>query len=118
MKCQRAICEDGDWLVPKKDLVSALQPLLQSRRLAVAHTLQEAPTLAQELTNFKAKTPARTENVVADWRERVQDELVLAVAVAAWQGELDQPIDSVSPFVLGRAPDRALGTSAYGRVSR
>jgi hypothetical protein len=78
---------DGGWHVPKKDLVGTLQVLLQSRRLRVAPTLPEAPTLVQELTTFQVKiTPAANETFGA-WREGAHDDLVLAVAVAAWEGE-------------------------------
>jgi hypothetical protein len=78
---------DGGWHVPKKDLVSTLQVLLQSRRLQVAPSLPEAPTLVQELTTFQVKiTPAANETFGA-WREGAHDDLVLAVAVAAWEGE-------------------------------
>jgi hypothetical protein len=77
----------GGWSVSKKELVSTLQVLLQSRRLRVAPTLAEAPTLVQELTTFQVKiTPAAHETFGA-WREGAHDDLVLAVAVAAWEGE-------------------------------
>jgi hypothetical protein len=79
----RVTFEEGDSLVPKKDLVGALQLLLQSRQLAVAPSLQQAASLMQELTNLKAKAPTRTDDALADWRQGVHDDLVLAVAVAA-----------------------------------
>jgi hypothetical protein len=52
---------DG-WLVPKQELVSNLQVLLQARRLKVAQTLPDAPTLVQELLNFKIKTSTAANN--------------------------------------------------------
>jgi hypothetical protein len=85
------LAEGGGLLVAKKELVGALQVLLQGRRLRVAPTLPEAPLLAQELGNFRAKvTAARAEDVL-DWRERPHDDLVLAVALAAWLGEFGLP---------------------------
>ena len=45
----------GGWLVPRKELVSTMQVLLQERRLKVAQALPEAAMLTQELLNFKAK---------------------------------------------------------------
>jgi hypothetical protein len=78
---------DRGWHVPKKDLVGLLQVLLQSRRIKAAPTLPAAPTLVQELLNFQVKiTPAANETFGA-WREGVHDDLVLAVAIAAWEGE-------------------------------
>src|SRR5262249_42950809 len=46
--------EDGAWHVPKKELVSTLQVLLQGRRLKVAN-LPERELLVKELLNFKVK---------------------------------------------------------------
>jgi hypothetical protein len=77
----------GGWLVPKKELVSALQILLQDRRLQVAPTLPEADTLARELSTFQIKVSLAADDALLDWRQRPHDDLVLAVAVAAWLGE-------------------------------
>jgi hypothetical protein len=78
---------DGGWHVPKRELVGTLQVLLQSRRLKVAPSLPAAQTLVQELTTFQVKiTPAANETFGA-WREGAHDDLVLAVAIAAWEGE-------------------------------
>ena len=83
-----AVVADGaGWHVPKKELVGTLQILLQSRRLKVAPSLPAAQTLVQELTTFQVKiTPAANETFGA-WREGAHDDLVLAVAIAAWEGE-------------------------------
>jgi hypothetical protein len=79
--------ETGGWLVPKKELVSVLQVMLQGRRIKVAPTLPEAATLVRELTTFQVKiTPAANE-VFGAWREGQHDDLVLAVAIAVWQAE-------------------------------
>lgn len=94
---------DG-WLVPKKELVSTLQVLLQSRRIKVAPTLQEARTLTEELMNFRVKiTPACNETFGA-WREGTHDDLVLAVAIAVWEGERFPSVLEGEPFVLGTPP--------------
>ncbi|HVK13907.1 MAG TPA: hypothetical protein VM597_34510 [Gemmataceae bacterium] len=76
----------GGELVPKKDLVGVLQVLLQGKRLKVAQGLDMAATLADELQQFRMRTVPLTDDVV-EWRERPHDDLVLAVAVAAWQAE-------------------------------
>jgi hypothetical protein len=72
--------------VPKKELVSTLQVLLQARRIRVAPSLPGAQTLVRELQNFKKKFPAVSDPFEA-WREGPHDDLVLAVAIAAWLGE-------------------------------
>jgi hypothetical protein len=81
----------GGQLVPKKDLVGALQVLLQAKRLKVAPALEYATTLAEELQQFRLKAVPLTDDVV-EWRERPHDDLVFAVAVAAWQGERHSPL--------------------------
>jgi hypothetical protein len=85
----------GGRLVPKKDLVGALQVLLQGKRLQVAKGLEMAGTLAEELQQFRLKTVPLTDDVV-EWRERPHDDLVLAVAVAAWHAERSPPLFFIS----------------------
>ncbi len=77
----------GGWLVPRQELVATLQLLLQSRRLLLATALPEAASLAQELEHFQARPAAVGDEVAVSWRERPHDDLVLAVAVAAWDAE-------------------------------
>ena len=81
--------ERGGWLVPKKELVSTLQVLLQARRLQVAPSLPEAETLVLELLNFRLKPlPAHAaSDPLAAWRDGAHDDLVLAVAIATWKSE-------------------------------
>jgi hypothetical protein len=78
---------DGSLSVPKKELVSTLQVLLQSRRIKVAPSLAESRTLVQELMRFRVKTALSPSETLEAWREGPHDDLVLAVAIAAWQSE-------------------------------
>jgi hypothetical protein len=78
--------ERGVLMVPKRELVSTMQVLLQSRRLSVASSLAEAALLVEELANFKLTQPPSGDDI-ADWREAPHDDLVFAVAIAVWQGE-------------------------------
>ena len=84
---QKATKDKGVWLVPRKELVSTLQVLLQARRIKVSPGLAESATLVRELTNFRAKVTAAAEDTLESWREGPHDDLVLAVAVAAWEAE-------------------------------
>jgi len=71
--------------VPKRDLVSAVQVLLQTSRLKVAASLPEAETLRRELLNFRVKIDPRTaHDSYEHWREGDHDDLVLATAMACW----------------------------------
>jgi hypothetical protein len=79
--------ELGGWWVPRQELAATLQVLLQSRRLRVAPALPEATMLARELAAFKVKASTSSLEEMDVWRQGRHDDLVLAVAVAAWLGE-------------------------------
>jgi hypothetical protein len=71
--------------VPKRDLVTVTQVLLQNGRLKVAASLPEAETLRRELLNFRVKiNPQTAHNSCEHWREGDHDDLVLAVSMACW----------------------------------
>jgi hypothetical protein len=76
----------GGFLIAKRDLVGTLQALLQTRRLQVASEMPHARLLTRELENYRTnkKLPKGDELM---WREGDHDDLVLAVALAAWGGE-------------------------------
>jgi len=73
--------------VPKKDLVTCLQLLLQARRLLIARELPEADTLVEELQNFRVKITPTAHEVFGAWRDGDHDDLVLAVVLACWWAE-------------------------------
>jgi hypothetical protein len=90
------VTQDGrDYRVPKRDLVSVVQVLLQAERLKIASSLKEASTLTAELLAFKVSISLKGHdsygNDVGPWRENPHDDLVLAVALAAWCGEHYRP---------------------------
>jgi len=98
----QAAFDRGGWLVPRVEPVSTLQLLLQSRRYQVAPALPEAETLAEELVRFRPKVTAPTANLLDAWRNGPHDDLVLAVAVAAWRAERCLgPDGAAAPFVVG-----------------
>jgi hypothetical protein len=73
--------------IPRRDLASTLQVLLQSGRLKVAPALPYAGALKAEMSNFQVKVTAPGDSDYLTWREGEQDDLVLAVALACWAGE-------------------------------
>jgi hypothetical protein len=71
--------------VPKRDLVAAVQVLLQNSRLRIAEGLPLAETLKKELLNFRVKVdPHTAHDSYEHWREGDHDDLVLASAMACW----------------------------------
>jgi hypothetical protein len=83
----QSVHEGSDYRVPKKDLVSVTQVLLQTERLKIARTLPHAQLLARELVNFRSRVTVQNSESQLDWREGVNDDLVLALAIAAWKAE-------------------------------
>jgi hypothetical protein len=73
--------------VPKRDLVSTLNVLLQTKRIRFAGAMPEARILRQELQQFRVRITATAHDTYGVWREGAHDDLVLAVAMACWYGE-------------------------------
>jgi hypothetical protein len=78
---------EGGHHVPKKNLVAVLQMLLGQRRLRAPKGIPFGDVLMRELQNFQVKITAAGNETFAAWRENAHDDLVLAVALAAWLGE-------------------------------
>ena len=83
------VVRDGhEYRVPKRDLVSVVQVLLENDRLKIAASLEQAQLLIDELLSFKVNISASGRdtygNDVGLWREAPNDDLVLAVALACW----------------------------------
>ena len=71
--------------VPKRDLVTVTQLLLQNGCLKIAASLPEAETLKRELLNFRVKIDPKTaHDSYEHWREGDHDDLVLSVSMGAW----------------------------------
>jgi hypothetical protein len=99
---------DGCTHVPKKELVSVLQVLLQTQRLKIAAGLPLAEALSRDMAAFRASVQVAGVNEDVSWREREHDDLVLAVALAAWEGERN-PLGSGKPLILRDRAWEALG---------
>ncbi len=69
--------------VPKRDLVSSIQALLQASRLRIAAGMPEAQTLVNELLNFQLTITERMHDTY-EGRQGSHDDLVLSVAMAVW----------------------------------
>jgi hypothetical protein len=83
-------CSLAYW-VAKKELVGTIQAGLQTEALKVVPDLGLAETLKAELLNFQVKVTAAA-NETFNAREGAHDDLVLAVALAAWLGEHPLPV--------------------------
>jgi hypothetical protein len=99
----------GGFRVPKRDLVGTCSVLLQTKRIQFSEKLPLTPLLVHELLEFRVKIDPLTahDSYGARVREGAHDDLVLAVAVAAWYGEHWQP-----PL-----PRRHIGSRTYSSLS-
>jgi hypothetical protein len=78
------VTHDGNqWRVPKRDLVSVLQIVLQNGRLKISNRLTLADALQSELLNFQMKISEAGHDSYAA-KGSLHDDLVLSVALAAW----------------------------------
>jgi len=84
-----SISRDGrEYRVPKRELASTVQALLQSGRLRFAEELPSRQVLVDELQKFRAKIDVSTgEASFEHWREQDTDDIVLALACALWHAE-------------------------------
>jgi hypothetical protein len=77
-----------EFRVPKRELVSTVQALLQSGRLKFAKDLPLRNVLIDELQKFRAKINIDTGAASFEhWRKRDTDDVVLALACALWHSE-------------------------------
>ena len=78
--------------VPKRDLCGVVAVLLETSRLVFAKAQPHLAVLLAELRNFRVKIdPATSHDSYAAWREKDHDDVVLAVALAAWWIEAGAP---------------------------
>jgi hypothetical protein len=103
---QATAADGGGWLVPKKELVSTLQVLLAARRLQVAPSLAEAPSLVRELLSLQVKVTRAAHETFGTRHEGQHDDLVLALAVAVWSAERCPARATFAPHA-GAAPARS-----------
>jgi hypothetical protein len=96
------LMNDGFCHVPKTELVSCLQVVLQTQRLRIAPSLAEAELLVKELQNFRTKVTVSVTDPLEAWHEGQHDDLVFATALATWAGEQALPHEKPTrpPYVV------------------
>jgi hypothetical protein len=77
----------AEYRVPKADLMSSMQMVVQGARLKVSPKLRLARTFIEEAKNFKIKITEDKNATYEAWRSRDHDDLVLSVAMLLWYGE-------------------------------
>ena len=79
---------DG-YTVPKVSLVDALTVRFQNGRIKISPELPEAVKLKEQLENFTVKINKRGHETYEAMDETVHDDLVLALSLAVWYGDLN-----------------------------
>jgi hypothetical protein len=79
--------KDNGYSVPKRDLVTALVSVVQSRRLRVAHDIDHRQQLVHEMQSFTADTKKGGADTYEALMEKDHDDLVLALSYAIWYPE-------------------------------
>jgi hypothetical protein len=86
--------------VPKRDLVASVQAALQSGTLKFAADLPLAPTLIQEMLNFRVTISDAGHDSYSAWRENQHDDLVLATMLAAWWAQRPTPKPTQQSYTM------------------
>jgi hypothetical protein len=75
------------WNVPKRDLMSGVQLLLERGELRIAKELREAGQLIKELLDIRAKTKSTGRVRMGADGCGEHDDLAIALALACWRGQ-------------------------------
>lgn len=94
--------------VPKRDLISTAQVLLQTGRLKIARDLPNAQLLLRELQGFRMNVDLKRTKDSLAWREGANDDLVLALCVGLWIGERHPGTPSSMSVVRLACPRRVI----------
>jgi hypothetical protein len=79
---ERAHGRSEEWNVPRKDLLTGLEVLLENAELKVSRRLAEAERLARELTSMRIARSDGGEH----------DDLVMALGLACWRARGSRPV--------------------------
>ena len=96
---------DQDYNVPKRDLVSPAQVLLQNHVLRIAASLPHAELLKKELLAFRQKISISGHDTYEAWREAAHDDLVLALGMAIWTAQTTISTSALGHLGAGRWED-------------
>ncbi len=82
---QRPKCTRHEYWVPKRDLATRLQVLLETRKLGIPPSLPSREALLQEMANFSVKINVATgDDQYEALHSGEHDDMVLALAMACW----------------------------------
>ena len=78
--------DGGWWFVPKRDLIGAVQVLMDQERLRFAEDSPEVSRVVEEFMSMQVKV-GDSDVQFGAWRAGEHDDLALAVALACWRAK-------------------------------
>jgi hypothetical protein len=95
---ETAVQDGSRFRVPKRDIVTTVEVLLQERRLKISREAPGCGALVDELLSFRASITAQGRDTFgADGTSH--DDLVIALALAVWYGRQTERRPATSPTV-------------------
>jgi hypothetical protein len=95
---ETAVQEGSRFRVPKRDLVTTVEVLLQERRLKIGQDAPGREALVDELLSFRASVTAQGRDTFGA-EGGSHDDLVIALALACWYGHQTERRPATSPTV-------------------
>lgn len=83
--------------VPKRDLVSSLVMVVQSKRMKIASDISYRAQLVHEMQSFTLKTTSGGSDTYEALMEKDHDDLVMALSMAVWYAERAIPPPEYEP---------------------
>lgn len=87
--------DQGYYRVPKRDLITGLELLLEQEYMVIADELKEGPALVEELMEMRVRSTDTGRDQYGVTRAGKHDDLVLATSLACWA------VRKVTPSVNG-----------------
>ncbi len=84
---ERESCVAGIWHVPKRDLITGLQSMLEKRELGRPAKFPAAQDLGKETADMEVRVSERGRVSYRAWRVGEHDDLVVATALACWRAK-------------------------------
>ncbi len=97
-------CTDGYYQVPRCDLITRLQILLQRGALQIAAGMECGPALVKEMGDMRVRVTCGGHETFEAWREGTHDDLVFAVALACWWARKAFPNEPAGEEAYWRQP--------------
>ncbi len=77
--------DGNNWKVPKRELITGLQLMLEMGSLELAEGMEHGETLVKELRDMRVEITLSGQETYGAWRSNQHDDLVFAVALAVWR---------------------------------